>query len=78
MQKVTKYQTLDGFLHDTEQAASHHADKVYGVVLSSLAHEALRVEKYSDMLEFFNKNLDRFLKLQALKEDMELQEDDIF
>lgn len=78
MQKVTKYQTLDGVLHDTEQAARHHADKVYGVVLSSLAHEALRVEKYLDMLEFFNKNLDRFLKLQALKEDTKLQEADIF
>lgn len=78
MKKVTKYQTLDGVLHDTEQAARHHADKVYGVVLSSLAQEALRVEKYSDMLEFFNKNLDRFLKLQTLKDDMKLQEDDIF
>ena len=78
MQKVTKYQTLDGSLHDTEQAARHHADKVYGIVLSNLAHETLRVEKYADMLAFLETSLEKFVKLKELKDDMKLQEDDIF
>lgn len=78
MQKVTKYQTLDGVLHNTQQVAQAHADKVYGIYLSGLAHESLRIEKYSAMQEFIEANLDRFIKLKELKEDMKLQEDEGF
>lgn len=78
MQKVTKYQTLDGVLHNTQQAAQAHADKVYGICLSNLAQESLRVEKYLAMQEFIEANLDRFIKLKELQEDMKLQEDEGF
>lgn len=78
MQKVTKYQTIDGVLHDTEQAARSHADKKYGELLCSLARATVDVQRYVSMLDFIEKNLPLFLKLQTLKEDTKLQEDDIF
>lgn len=78
MRKVTKYQTLDGVLHDTEQAARAHADKKYGELLGSLSRATFDVQKYVDMLDFIEKSLPLFLKLQTLKEDTKLQEDDIF
>lgn len=74
MQKVTKYQTLDGVLHDSEQAARSHADKKYGELLCSLSRATVDVQKYVDMLDFIEKNLPLFLKLQTLKDDMKLQE----
>lgn len=76
MQKVTRYKTLDGVLHDTPRAAQAHADKVYGLLLCSLAHESLRIEKYLAMQEFIEANLDRFLELNKLKQDRELQQDE--
>lgn len=78
MRKVTKYQTLDGVLHDSEQAAQSHADWKYDELLDSLARAAVDVQKYVGMLNFIEKNLPLFLKLQMLKEDTKLQEDDIF
>ena len=78
MRKVTKYQTLDGVLHDSERAARSHADKKYGELLCSLARATVDVQKYVDMLDFIEKNLPLFLKLQTLKDDMKLQDDNIF
>ena len=78
MKKVTKYQTLDGVLHDTEQAARAHADKKYGELLTSLARATVDVQRYVSMLDFIEKNLPLFLKLQTLKDDMKLQDDSIF
>ena len=78
MRKVTKYQTLDGVLHDNEQAARLHADQKYGELLASLARATVDVQKYVDMLDFIEKNLPLFLKLQTLKDDMKLQDDNIF
>lgn len=78
MKKVTKYQTLDGVLHDSEQAARAHADQKYDELLGSLSRAAVDVQKYVDMLDFIEKNLPLFLKLQTLKDDMKLQDDNIF
>lgn len=78
MKKVTKYQTLDGVLHDSEQAARAHADQKYGELLCSLSRAAVDVQKYVDMLDFIEKNLPLFLKLQTLKDDMKLQDDNSF
>ncbi len=79
MKKVTKYQTLDGVLHDSEQAARAHADQKYDELLGSLSRATFDVQKYVDMLNFIEKNLPLFLKLQTLQDDMELQEeDDVF
>lgn len=68
----TIYQTLDGAHHDTPDDAKRHLDRLYGAVLTSLAHQAIRVEKYAAMCDFLDSNLDAFIELKRLRDDMEL------
>ena len=74
MQRVTRYQTLDGELHPTVYAATHHAERRYGDALTALAHRAIKQEKYADMVDFINGNLDAFAELKVLKADVGLED----
>ena len=70
MKRVTRYQTLDGELHPSVHAATNHAERRYGDALTSLAHQAVRQEKYTQMVAFLDGNLDAFAALKALKADI--------
>ena len=73
MKQVTRYQTLDGELHPTAHAATNHAERRYGEALTSLAHQAVRQEKYTKMVDFIDGHLDAFAALKALKADISLE-----
>lgn len=73
MKWVSKVQTSDGTLHDNAQKAQHHAEVRYGEALTQLAHKLVRCEKYTQMCEFLDANLDAFLQLKALKDDTVLE-----
>lgn len=73
MKTVTKVQTFDGALHDTEAAARRHAEKLYGEALSRLAARLVAIQKYSPMMEFIDSNLSEFEKLKTLKSDTWLE-----
>lgn len=70
MRTVERVQTIDGQLHETLEAATRHAEKVYGLALSKLAGEMLKIEKYIGMQEFIDGSLDEFVRLAALKNDI--------
>lgn len=70
MKRITAWQTCDGILWPNKRAAASHADKRYGVLLSKLAHDGARVEKYMDMIEWLESRAADFEQLALLKADM--------
>jgi hypothetical protein len=74
MKQVTKFQTLDGELHETERLARKHIEKLYAEALTRLSHEAVRKTKYVEMCEFIDAHLEEFYRLRKLKLDMVLEE----
>ena len=73
MRRVIRYQTSDGALHTDQGAARRHADERYGAALTDLARKAVQVEKYAQMLDFIEENLDAFAALLALNADTVLE-----
>ena len=78
MKRVQRYQTSDGIVHDSFERAHKHADNRYGFALTTLAHKLLRVDKYKDMVLFLedDANIQKFLELQKLKDDIKLEVDE--
>jgi hypothetical protein len=62
MRPIKAYETSDGVLHPCYDYAKRHAEKMYGSQLTKMAHELVRVEKYSEMLDI----------LDGYKESMQL------
>lgn len=78
MLKVTKWETLDGKLHATQKDAARHADRLYGEMLSSLAHKLVKCEKYAQMSEALHGMMlaGDFARLRELWQDIELTKDE--
>lgn len=76
MRIVTMYQTADGKLHASVQAAAQHADERFGNAVIALAHRALQQDKYRAMVDFIIDNVDAFAELKALREDIALGEEE--
>lgn len=72
MKAVNKIQTADGALHDSEELARRHAEKVYGDALSKLVHPMAHLTKYAQWMDYVDRNLSAFVKLAALKADIDL------
>jgi hypothetical protein len=77
MRKVTKVQTFDGILHDSQKAANSHLDRLYGKKLTKISLEIRGIlGKYDKTMDFIDQNLDAFLELKIIKDDMAVEEDD--
>ncbi len=72
MKRVSRIQTSDGALHESERDAKRHAERRYGDAL--LRHgRALTHQKYTTVTDYLDANLDELVELQALKKDMEME-----
>lgn len=69
MRRVNAWVTSDGQVFTDRHKAARHAEERYGAVLTALAHEAVRIEKYAAMGDFIEANLSRFIDLAALGAD---------
>lgn len=79
MKWIAMIQTRDGKLHPTVDKATRHAEKVYGEALSNMAHKVLlHGDKYMKLQDFIDTNLDGFVALQVLKQDIILEKTDLF
>ena len=76
MRQVTRFQTSDGEEHKSLKDAQNHAQKRYGDLLTKLAHQAVRIEKYSEMCEFIDGHLSNFSMLMDLRKDESLEAPD--
>ena len=72
MIEVTCYRTSDGVIHRDILAAKRHADKCYGEKLVPLACAMADVGKYMAAMDFIEMNLEAFVELRALRDDMDL------
>lgn len=75
MKRVTKFETLDGKLFDSERDAKRHAEKRYGDALLSLGRR-LTHQSYTFVTDFIDENLEAFIQLKALKQDYDLIENE--
>jgi hypothetical protein len=76
MKWIQHVQTRDGKLHHDYIVAKRHAEKVYGEALSSVARKIVALDwKYVATMEFLDANLDAFIELKALKDDIALIKD---
>lgn len=76
MKKIEKYQTLNGALHDTVQDAQRHLKKLYGDHLLAIGRNIAN-SSYTNVTEYIDSNLDLFVKLKAIKDDMKLEIQDV-
>ena len=74
MKWVQRIQTRDGLVHETPQAAKRHAEARYADKLLPLSHKLI-VQRLGDMAGFVDANLDAFIELKALKDDLVLVEE---
>lgn len=73
MKMVNKIQTSDGALHDSEELARRHAERLYGEALSKLVHPMAHLHKYSEWMDYVDRNLNGLLNLAKLKADINLE-----
>jgi len=77
MKNVNKIQTFDGVFHDNTKDAMRHLDKLYGDVLTKIAHQLTACDgKYIRISEYLDENLTSFDGLLRIKRDMQLEIDD--
>lgn len=76
MKRIEAWQTGDGQIFTDQRAAASHAEQRYGNALTSLAHAAVKVEKYTLMIDFIEANLPKFRELMFLSADRIVEEDE--
>lgn len=77
MKRVDMIRTSDGFLHTNLQDAQAHAKKRIAEKLDKLGHEFVKAEgKFQLLKAAIMTNLHALGELQALQNDVTLEEDD--
>lgn len=76
MKQVTRFQTIDGQLHESERAAKRYADCQYSEAVSRIAAQLVKVDKFQAMKDFVDCHLLEFVSLRALKADIEIVEEE--
>lgn len=72
MEIVKRYIVNDGSLFESEKLARHYLDKIYGDKLLPLASKLVNFDKYTEMVSYIDENLDKFIELKRIKDDMNL------
>lgn len=76
MRQVTMYQTFDGQRFPSVRDARKHLDHEYTNRVSDLAAGIARLDKYQQIKDYIDLNLQRFVDAMAYKEDMVLDNPD--
>lgn len=69
MHTTITYVTHDGVIHRTERDAAKHLDAMYADILCKMAHQLVRLEKYTAACEWIDANLSSFARLAEIKAD---------
>lgn len=74
MKKVKVYEIASGARFDTYDEAQRVINKQYGNLLTSIARMIVAHEgKYVKIVQWIDENLDMFLKLAEIKQDLNLE-----
>ena len=77
MRFIECYRTSDGILHESFLEAKSHADKRYGDQLTKMAHELVKIGKYSDMLDKLDSYKGSMKLLLDLADDLVINDEDL-
>jgi uncharacterized Fe-S cluster-containing protein len=72
MQKITAFKTQDGVIHESYKLAKDHAERLYGNQLTKMAHELVRIEKYTNMVDVLDGYKGSMSLLLKLSDDLHL------
>lgn len=72
MKQINMIQTHDGIVHDSVQDATKYLQKQYGDNLLSIGRK-LANQNYTTVTNFINDNLNLFIQLKAIKDDMKIE-----
>ena len=72
MKATTVYELSNGQRYDTLKEAKRKCEAIYATELSYLAAKVVEQKKHTDVMIFLDANLERFIALRALKNDIEL------
>lgn len=77
MKTFNGFQTSDGVIHATKQAADRHASERYGNAVQAFARQLVAIEKYGKMIEFLDtvQTISTMAKIVRLSEDITLEPD---
>lgn len=78
MRRVSRVQTSDGVLHNSERDARAYCERRVGPLLTHHAHTLVHIDKYTGILEYLESNLDAFAEARRWKMEAEgpLETDD--
>jgi hypothetical protein len=76
MEEITAYLTSDGKIFTEHAKAKRHAEARHADALLALARALSVLDKYCDTTaEYIDANLDKFLAVAALKNDIAIQKE---
>lgn len=73
MKEITKIETFDGKLHDSEAQAKRHIENLYGLELSKISNKFITLTKIFDIQKMIDENLDAFIYLKKIKDDLKIK-----
>lgn len=68
------YETLDGNKYSSEHEAKKHIEKIYADLLLDIGRK-LANQNYTNVTDYVDRNLQRFIQLARIKENMTLEID---
>jgi len=71
MQIVDMVKTFDGKIHPTTGQATKHLDMLYANIICPLSGKLAHIDS-TKIGEYIDANLDKFLELARIKDDMEM------
>jgi len=74
MRREIKCITYDGKIFDTQKEAKKYLDKIYGDKLLSIAR-VLTYQRYTAVADYIDDNINKFIELNIVKNDMLITED---
>lgn len=75
MEEITAYLTSDGKIFTEHAKAKRHAEARHADALLALARALSVLDKYRDTAEYIDANLDKFLAVAALKNDIAIRKE---
>ena len=72
MKAATRYETYDGKLFETQQAATRHLDQLFGALITGLAHRVILAEKYTKVVALLEHEVATMREIIRIKDDMVL------
>jgi hypothetical protein len=73
MKEIIKLKTFDGVEHEKKEKAIDYINKLYSVKIRKISDKLLNITECKDMIIFINDNLNMFLELKSIKNDLKIE-----